>query len=197
MWGEKMEVREFLPGRPWWSSGWEYTLPIQGPWGSNPGWRTKSHMQQLRVHMPQLRPNTVKLIILFKNYPIKKEYFCLPLPPSGDKGHHYDGGHAIYPCHSWVSSLLPAPGSSSPIHCLGDLTMAPKDMHMHAKSLQLCPTLCNPMDYSPSGSSVHGILLARILEWVVAVPSSRGSFWPRDRTCISHISCIGRQVLYH
>ena len=34
-----------------------------------------------------------------------------------------------------------------------------------AKSLQLCPTLCDPMDYSPSGSSVHGILQARILEW--------------------------------
>ena len=39
-----------------------------------------------------------------------------------------------------------------------------------AKSLQLCPTLCDPMDYSPPGSSVHGILQARILEWV-AMPS--------------------------
>ena len=37
---------------------------------------------------------------------------------------------------------------------------------MHAKSLQSCPTLCNPMDCSPPGSSVHGILQARILEWV-------------------------------
>ena len=37
---------------------------------------------------------------------------------------------------------------------------------MHAKSLQLCPTLCDPMDSSPPGSSVHGILRARILEWV-------------------------------
>ena len=36
-----------------------------------------------------------------------------------------------------------------------------------AKSLQLCQTLCNPIDCSPPGSSVHGILLARILEWVV------------------------------
>ena len=36
----------------------------------------------------------------------------------------------------------------------------------HAKSLQLCPTLCDPMDYSPLGSSVHGVLQARILEWV-------------------------------
>ena len=46
---------------------------------------------------------------------------------------------------------------------------------MCAKSLQPCPTLCNPMDCSPPGSSVHEILLARILEWV-AMPSSRGIF---------------------
>ena len=53
-----------------------------------------------------------------------------------------------------------------------------------AKSLQSCPTLCNPMNCSLPGSSVHGILQARILEWV-AVPSSRESFQPRDRTFIS------------
>jgi len=64
-----------------------------------------------------------------------------------------------------------------------------------AKSLQLCPTLCYPMDCSLPSSSVHGILQARILEWV-AVPSSRGSSWPRDRTWISHVYCIGRRVLY-
>ena len=46
-----------------------------------------------------------------------------------------------------------------------------------AKSLQLCPTLCDPMDHSPPGSSVHGILQARILQWV-AMPSSRGSSNP-------------------
>ena len=44
--------------------------------------------------------------------------------------------------------------------------------------------LCNPMDYSPPCSSVHGILQARILEWV-AMPSSRGSSWPGGQTCIS------------
>ena len=42
----------------------------------------------------------------------------------------------------------------------------------------------NPMDRSPPGSSVHGILQARILEWI-AMPSSRGSSWPRDRTSVS------------
>ena len=61
---------------------------------------------------------------------------------------------------------------------------------------QLCPTLCDPTDYSLPGSSVHGISQARILEWV-AIFFSRRSSWPRDGTCISYISCIGRQVLYH
>ena len=67
---------------------------------------------------------------------------------------------------------------------------------MHAKSLQLCLTLCNPMDCSPPGSSVLGILQTRILEWV-AMPSSRGSSQPRDLTCVSYVSCISRRVLYH
>ena len=61
---------------------------------------------------------------------------------------------------------------------------------------QSCLTLCNPMDCSLPGSSVHGIFQARILEWV-AISFSRGSSRPRDRACISFISCIGRQVLYH
>ena len=51
------------------------------------------------------------------------------------------------------------------------------------------------MDCSPPGSSVHGILQARILEWV-DLPSSKGSSWPRDRTCVSYVSCTGRGVLY-
>ena len=63
-----------------------------------------------------------------------------------------------------------------------------------AKSLQLCLTLCGPMDCSPLGSSVHGILQARISEWV-AMPFSRGSSQPRDRTHGSYISCIHRRVL--
>ena len=49
---------------------------------------------------------------------------------------------------------------------------------------QLCPILCDPMDYSLPGSSVHGILQARILEWVV-ISFSRGSFQPRNRTQVS------------
>ena len=52
---------------------------------------------------------------------------------------------------------------------------------------QLCPTLCNPMDYSPPGSSTPGIFQTRILEWV-AISFSRGSSWPRDQTLVSHIA---------
>ena len=59
------------------------------------------------------------------------------------------------------------------------------------QSLQLCLTLWDPLDYSPPGSSVHGILQARILEWV-AMPFSRGSSWPRDQT---QVSCIAGRFL--
>ena len=51
---------------------------------------------------------------------------------------------------------------------------------------QLCPTLCDPMDGSPPGSSVQGVLQVGILEWV-ASPFSRASSQPRDRT---RVSCI-------
>ena len=51
--------------------------------------------------------------------------------------------------------------------------------------LQLCPTLCDPMDCSPPGSSVHGIFQARVLEYG-AISFSRGSSQPRDQTRVSH-----------
>ena len=51
---------------------------------------------------------------------------------------------------------------------------------------QSCPTLCNPVDCSLPGSSVQGILQARILEWI-AISFSRGSSWPRDWTQVSRI----------
>ena len=65
-----------------------------------------------------------------------------------------------------------------------------------AKSLQSFPTFCDPMDCSPPGSSVHGVIQARTLEWV-AIPSSSGSSRPRDRTHVSYVWCIGRRFLYH
>ena len=63
---------------------------------------------------------------------------------------------------------------------VGCAVRAPSPDHWKVKVLVAqCPTLCDPMDCSPPGSSVRGILQARILEWV-AVSSSRGSSRPRD-----------------
>ena len=58
---------------------------------------------------------------------------------------------------------------------------------------KLCPALRYPMDCSPPGSTVHGIPQAKILG-SVAISFFRGSSWLRDWT---HVSCIGRQILYH
>ena len=52
------------------------------------------------------------------------------------------------------------------------------------------------VDCKPPGSSVSGILQARILEWV-AIPFPRGSYQTRDRTCVPYVSCIGRRVVNH
>ena len=60
---------------------------------------------------------------------------------------------------------------------------------------QSCPTLCNPMDCNPPGSSVHGIFQAIILEQV-AISFFRWSSQPRDWAWVLCISCIGRQVPY-
>ena len=56
-----------------------------------------------------------------------------------------------------------------------------------AKSLQSCPTLCDPIDGSPPGSSVHGILQARTLEWV-AIAFSNASKW---KVKVKSLSCVG------
>ena len=61
---------------------------------------------------------------------------------------------------------------------------------------QSCLTLCNPKDCSPQGSSVHGILQARIVEWPVKYPSP-GDLSPKTHTHVPYIPCIGRWVLHH
>ena len=60
---------------------------------------------------------------------------------------------------------------------------------MHAQSLQSCLTVCEPMDCGPPGPSVHGILQARILEWV-AIPFSRGFSQTRNQTRISSLLAL-------
>ena len=73
-----------------------------------------------------------------------------------------------------LSSMRPVPG-------------AKKGWKGKVLVTQSCPTLCDPMDCSPPGFSVYGILQARMLEWV-AIPFSRGSSQPRDWTQVSCIS---------
>ena len=72
---------------------------------------------------------------------------------------------------------FPSPGN------LPNPTIEPES---ESEVAQSCPTLCHPVDCALPGSSVHGILQARILEWV-AISFSRGSSRPRDRTQFSHI----------
>ena len=67
-----------------------------------------------------------------------------------------------------------------------------RTIHSVCVLAQSCPTLRGSMGCNPPGSSVHGVLQARILEWV-AISSSRGFSRSRDRT---YLACIGRQILY-
>ena len=95
---------------------------------------------------------------------------------------HYD----FYKCDSCLLLHPYSPGktiSIEPAQVLSRFGLTPE-----------CLTLCNSMDCSLPGCSVHGILQARRLEWV-AISSSRGSSRHRDRTHVSDIFCIGRQVL--
>ena len=66
-------------------------------------------------------------------------------------------------------------------------------MKVKLLAAQLCLILCDPMDCSLLGSSVHGISQARILEWV-AISSSGGSAWSRNQTQVFYID---RQILFH
>ena len=102
---------------------------------------------------------------------------------------HFWGGWLVLKMRR-VNRVSPKLRESPPAPLCGVITC------VCAKSLQECPAVCSPVDWGLPGSSVHGILQARILEWVT-MPSSRGSSPPRDRTCISYVSCIDRQALYH
>ena len=62
-----------------------------------------------------------------------------------------------------------------------------RSLLLYVLIIHLYPTLCDPMDHSPPGSSVHGILQARILEWV-AISFSRGCSWPKRRTWVFSIA---------
>ena len=89
-------------------------------------------------------------------------------PPAGPRA---QGGQIFLCCSGWCCAPQDSP---------------PAMVYSEVKVAQSCPTLCDPIHYSPPGSSVHGILQTRILEWV-AIPFSRGSSWPRNQT---QVSCI-------
>ena len=106
----------------------------------------------------------------------RQEYWHgLPCPSPG-----YLPGPGIKPQSPalWADSL-PFEPPRKPLECLCCAVLC--------LATQLCPTVWDPMDHSLPGSSVHGILQARILEWV-AMPSSRGSSQPRDQTQVSLIA---------
>ena len=99
-------------------------------------------------------------------------------------------------CHFLLQGIFLTQGSIPGLHCgqtLYPLSHQGSQQHAAAataaKSLQSCPTLCDLTDCSPPGSSVHGILQARILEWV-AMSSSRGSSRPRY-TGSAQLMCLG------
>ena len=94
-------------------------------------------------------------------------------------------------CCSWflgLPTLTKSPSCRQ--QATGFLSLHNYGLAAGSEHAQMYPTLCNPVDCS---LPAHGILQARAPEWV-AISSSRGSFWPRDWT---HMSCIGRQILYH
>ena len=85
-----------------------------------------------------------------------------------------------------ITSVCSMKTNSMVIKMKKNLRRKMKVNHNHNEVTQSCPTLCDPVDCSPPGFSVHGILQARILEWV-AISFSRGSSQPRDQTRVSHI----------
>ena len=101
------------------------------------------------------------------------------MPPSRGSSQPRDRTYVSYACPLWQASSLPLVPLGKSLFRL--------EVKVSVLVALLCPTLCDPMDCSLPGSSVHGILQARILEWV-AMPSSRASSQPRDQTQVSHIA---------
>ena len=100
----------------------------------------------------------------------------------------------FYFSSSFVSLTLPNSGPG-PVLTMASFSSQHSSTCVHAKLLQSCLTLCDPVDPSPLGSSAHGILQARILEWVPCPPP--GDFSDPGIEPASLVSCIGRWILYH
>ena len=111
------------------------------------------------------------------------------LPQNKSQNDHQ--GHSCCGPQPWFCTSRPwlllahsAPATLTPLVSFKPASPTPGLSESEVLFAQSCPTVCNPMDCSPPGSSVHGVLQARILEWV-AIPFSRGSSQPRDRTQVS------------
>ena len=165
----QLHVTAFITGLPRWHSGKESTC-------------------QCRRHRRcRFNPWVGKI-------PWSRKWQATPVfLPGKFHGQRSPVGYSPYGCKEWTQLSTNAQGMTR-IH--KHLPMFSTSVCVHANSLQSCTTLCSPMDCYLPGSSVPGILQARLLEWV-AISSSRGSFQPRNRTCISYVSYNGRRVLYH
>ena len=124
---------------------------------------------------------------------------CNPMncsPPSSSV-HGDSPGKTWVGWHALLQGIFPSQGLNLHLLCplhwqAGSLPLAPpgKPKYIHVKvkvKLLSRAGLCDPMDCSLSGSSVHGIFQASVLEWI-AVSFSRGSSWPRNRTQVSRIA---------
>ena len=96
------------------------------------------------------------------------------------------GGAVFLPCYLHRGKLWGNAKEYSNYHTIALISHVSKVKESESEVAQSCWTLCDPMDCSLPGSSLHGILQARILEWV-AISFSRESSWPRDGTQVSSI----------
>ena len=151
-------VRMWISGLPWWLSGKESTCQCRRH-GFDP-WSGKIPHA---VEQLSQRTTTIEPVLQSPGAPITEPVCCQTWSPCAREPALHNNKNHLKEVH----------------------TLQPPCFL--AKSRQLCPTLCDPMDHSPAGSFVHGILQTRIMEWV-AMPSSRGSSWPRDWTRVSHVS---------
>ena len=96
-------------------------------------------------------------------------------------------------CHFLLQGIFPTQESNPHLLCIlywqaSSLPLGPPGMSLPKNiSCSVVSNIWNPMDYNPPGSSVHGVLQARTLEWV-AVPFFRGSSWPKYQTLVSCIA---------
>ena len=156
------------------------TLAWKIPWTQEPG-RLQS-MGSLRVEHDSV---TSLSLFTFMHWRRKQQSTPVFLPGESQ------GRWSLVGCHLWGRTELDTTEVTQQQQQQG--SMSRLSNQCARLCVFSCVRLCDSMDSSPPASSIHGIILARILEWV-AISFSRAFSLPRDQT---HISCIGKQVLYH